>query len=97
MFDVVFLRGPSYLESYKADSAEFLAALDHMINRARHRLVYVAYSAEPYGVPNKSLNYMHDPEHIERAFQKYEGATVTYKDGYIVADWIRPRGIRCDD
>lgn len=90
VFDVVFLRGPSYLEGFPALSDEFAAALAHMIRRARRKLVYVSYSAAPFGVQNRFACWMHDPEHVARAFEPHGGAAVSYQDNYIVATWLAP-------
>lgn len=88
LFDVVFLRGPSFLEGFPALSGEFAAALAHMVRRARRKLVYISYSIEPFGVRNRFGCWMHDPEHIARAFEPHGGAKVTYLDNYIVATWV---------
>lgn len=91
VFDVVFLRGPSYLEGFPALSGEFAAALAHMVRRARRKLVYVSYSSKPFGVRNRFACWMHDPEHVARAFEPHGGAEVTYLDNYIVATWVALR------
>lgn len=90
MFDVVFLRGPSFLEGAHASSDAFSDALSHMIGRARRRLVYVSFSREPFGVQNKFACWMHDPALVEQAFLAHGGAKLSYESGYIVADWHRP-------
>ena len=87
VFDVVFLRGPSYLEAFPALSSEFAAALAHMIRRARRKLVYVSYSAAPFGVQNRFGCWMHDPAHVASAFAPHGGADISYQDNYIVASW----------
>jgi SAM-dependent methyltransferase len=90
VFDVVFLRGPSYLEGFSALSDEFAASLEYMVRRARRNLIYVSYSAAPFGVQNKFGCWMHNPEHVVRAFEPHGGAEVTYLDKYIVATWVAP-------
>jgi len=87
MFDVVFLRGPSYLVGVPALSEKFAAALAHMIRRARRELIFVSYSTAPFGVQNRSANWMHDPEHVALAFASHGGANISYRDNYIVATW----------
>ncbi len=84
MFDVVFLRGPSYLEGNHADSDELQFALKHMVSRCRNRLVYVSWSRQPFNHKNSKGCWSHDPEKIKSKFEAYGKVEMTYEDSYIV-------------
>lgn len=85
IFDVVFLRGPSFLEGNQVSSLEFQSALQHMVNRCRCQLVYVSWSPEPFNVKNRFGCWSHDPEAIRAEFSRYGQVAVSYQDSYVVA------------
>lgn len=92
MFDVVFLRGPSYLEGNHVDSDEFKSALKHMVSRCRNRLFYVSWSPQPFNRKNKFGCWSHYPDKIKSKFEVYGKVEMTYEDSYIVISLSKNHG-----
>lgn len=82
-YDIVFAKGPSFLEGYEIQSEEFKKNLEHLIYRTNNILVYITYTKAPFKITNKFKCYMNDPNEIHKLFQNYgEILTSTYLCNY---------------
>tara|TARA_Y100000741_G_C18263057_1_gene561306 strand:- start:11086 stop:14910 length:3825 start_codon:yes stop_codon:yes gene_type:complete len=70
-YDIVFAKGPSFLEGYDVKSEEFKKNLEHLIYRANNILIYITYTKSPFESTNKFKCYMNSPNEIKELFQNY--------------------------
>jgi len=97
-FDIVFCRGPSFLNLPPADP-RFIGNITKMYSLCNKELIYIQYTQKPYGRWDKSnlfdkdsdsktyYNskwYYHDPEELYKVFSQLGNAEIRDIDSYIV-------------